>query len=519
MWQDGMLPLLALLLFAAAPVAMADGSRLDLQGKTLKVATLLEVPFSFKQGDNSSSIRGFYIDILDLLAEELNFKYNLYVVPDNKYGAQLPNGTWNGLIREVIDGKADFALAPLRITANREKYVDFTVSVASSGMSIVVKQELQEAESYAALFLMPFAPSTWILVILFYFICTALAFTLWLLSPYEQGEPQLDQIPILRRSKKSACSSFMLVTGGLFVQGFARTPKSPAIRILASVWWLFTLVTVACYIGNMGSVLNDRLAIKRLQPPFESFEELVGQSKIPYGVLKGAASHNMFKSSKLPSFKRADKYLRDNPDSLANTVLQGISRAKTGNYAFLAESLTAEYYTSINCDLIAAATGITTLDFALAVAKNSSLRCILNEAILKVKMSGQLTATKDIWWTKNRDCSDQLSFEAKSMALMPGDFACLYGLVLIGALVALLALPVEMYIKNALPFKLLPSRGGGTTAAAAGAGATPAASTAAVAGAAPEAAAAPAAAGPSSSAAADTTGGESAEAAEQRPLV
>uniref|UniRef100_A0A1I8IYI3 Glutamate receptor n=1 Tax=Macrostomum lignano TaxID=282301 RepID=A0A1I8IYI3_9PLAT len=456
MWQDGMLPLLALLLFAAAPVAMADGSRLDLQGKTLKVATLLEVPFSFKQGDNSSSIRGFYIDILDLLAEELNFKYNLYVVPDNKYGAQLPNGTWNGLIREVIDG------------------------------------ELQEAESYAALFLMPFAPSTWILVILFYFICTALAFTLWLLSPYEQGEPQLDQIPILRRSKKSACSSFMLVTGGLF---------SPAIRILASVWWLFTLVTVACYIGNMGSVLNDRLAIKRLQPPFESFEELVGQSKIPYGVLKGAASHNMFKSSKLPSFKRADKYLRDNPDSLANTVLQGISRAKTGNYAFLAESLTAEYYTSINCDLIAAATGITTLDFALAVAKNSSLRCILNEAILKVKMSGQLTATKDIWWTKNRDCSDQLSFEAKSMALMPGDFACLYGLVLIGALVALLALPVEMYIKNALPFKLLPSRGGGTTAAAAGAGATPAASTAAVAGAAPEAAAAPAAAGPSSSAA------------------
>uniref|UniRef100_A0A1I8H853 Glutamate receptor n=1 Tax=Macrostomum lignano TaxID=282301 RepID=A0A1I8H853_9PLAT len=452
MWQDGMLPLLALLLFAAAPVAMADGSRLDLQGKTLKVATLLEVPFSFKQGDNSSSIRGFYIDILDLLAEELNFKYNLYVVPDSKYGAQLPNGTWNGLIREVIDG------------------------------------ELQEAESYAALFLMPFAPSTWILVILFYFICTALAFTLWLLSPYEQGEPQLDQIPILRRSKKSACSSF------------ARTPKSPAIRILASVWWLFTLVTVACYIGNMGPVLNDRLAIKRLQPPFESFEELVGQSKIPYGVLKGAASHNMFKSSKLPSFKRADKYLRDNPDSLANTVLQGISRAKTGNYAFLAESLTAEYYTSINCDLIAAATGITTLDFALAVAKNSSLRCILNEAILKVKMSGQLTATKDIWWTKNRDCSDQLSFEAKSMALMPGDFACLYGLVLIGALVALLALPVEMYIKNALPFKLLPSRGGGTTAAAA-AGATPAASTAAVAGAAPEAAAAPAAAGPSSSAA------------------
>lgn len=482
---------------------------MDYQGKNLRVVTVMESPFAFRQGNNVS-IRGYYIDILNMLKEELNFTYTLSVVPDDMYGAQLPNGSWNGLIGSIIRNESDIALAPLRITANREKYVDFTVSVSSSGMSIVVKQKMMDAESFASLFLMPFAPSTWILVILFYVIYCSLAFTLWLLSPYEQGQALLAQTSILRRSKKSACSGWMLITGGLFVQGFARTPKSPAIRILASVWWLFTLVTVACYIANMVPVLNDRLTVRRMQTPFESFDELVAQAEIPYGVLKGAASHNMLKTSRLPSFQKAYKYLEDNPDNLAESVMAGIARAKRGNYAFVAESLSAEYYTSINCDLVAAATGITTLDFALAVQKNSPLRCILNEAILKLKVSGQITSAKDTWWTRNRDCSQQLTFQDRSMALLPGDFVCLYGLVLFGALVALAALPIEMLLKGTLAIKL-PNRDGTATAAPASAAA------AAPAGDAAAAAAAATAAGPSNSGGA--TAGEAGTGAEKKPLV
>lgn len=47
--------------------------------------------------------KGFSIDVLDALAKILGFKYEIYQVSDGKYGSQLPNGTWNGMIGELIN--------------------------------------------------------------------------------------------------------------------------------------------------------------------------------------------------------------------------------------------------------------------------------------------------------------------------------------------------------------------------------------------------------------------------------
>lgn len=47
--------------------------------------------------------KGFSIDVLDALAKMLGFKYDIYQVADSKYGSQLPNGSWNGMIGELIN--------------------------------------------------------------------------------------------------------------------------------------------------------------------------------------------------------------------------------------------------------------------------------------------------------------------------------------------------------------------------------------------------------------------------------
>lgn len=47
---------------------------------------------------------GFCIDLLKVIADNLGFHYELYLVPDGKFGAE--NQTtkeWNGLVREIID--------------------------------------------------------------------------------------------------------------------------------------------------------------------------------------------------------------------------------------------------------------------------------------------------------------------------------------------------------------------------------------------------------------------------------
>ena len=46
--------------------------------------------------------KGFSIDVLDALAKILGFKYDIYQVADSKYGSPLPNGSWNGMIGELI---------------------------------------------------------------------------------------------------------------------------------------------------------------------------------------------------------------------------------------------------------------------------------------------------------------------------------------------------------------------------------------------------------------------------------
>lgn len=53
--------------------------------------------------------KGFSIDVLDALAKILGFKYDIYQVGDGKYGSPLPNGSWNGMIGELI-GKVRMVL-------------------------------------------------------------------------------------------------------------------------------------------------------------------------------------------------------------------------------------------------------------------------------------------------------------------------------------------------------------------------------------------------------------------------
>lgn len=47
---------------------------------------------------------GFCIDLLKTIADLIGFSYELYIVPDLKFGAEnTSTGEWNGLVREIID--------------------------------------------------------------------------------------------------------------------------------------------------------------------------------------------------------------------------------------------------------------------------------------------------------------------------------------------------------------------------------------------------------------------------------
>ena len=75
---------------------------------TLRVTTILSQPYVMQRkgfaNNTNEQFEGFCVDLLKAIAEMLHFQFELYLVPDGKYGAEnTTTKEWNGLVREIID--------------------------------------------------------------------------------------------------------------------------------------------------------------------------------------------------------------------------------------------------------------------------------------------------------------------------------------------------------------------------------------------------------------------------------
>ena len=94
-----------------------------------RVVTILQEPFVEIGGPEATNgFQGYCIDLLEMIREDLNFTYDIYLVPDGKFGAMEQTGNWNGMIGQLVSGEADIALGPISVIAERETDIDFTVS-------------------------------------------------------------------------------------------------------------------------------------------------------------------------------------------------------------------------------------------------------------------------------------------------------------------------------------------------------------------------------------------------------
>ncbi|PAA89430.1 hypothetical protein BOX15_Mlig007793g1 [Macrostomum lignano] len=439
--------LLTLLLLACCcHLAASQAGAADLENRELRVVTITQKPFVMRVED-SDPVRyeGFYIDLLNLLQRELKFRYRIYEVADSKFGSRSPKGVWNGLMGDIVNKTADLTLATLRIMPKRLEAVDFTLPISSSGLSLLYKEAASQT-SQAALLLQPFDASTWVLLLLVYIIYLGLAFVLFLLSPYELGGSAGSASSTVAKARKAGCGAFAFITGGLFIQGFARTPKAPSARALAFAWWLFALATACCYTAGLAT----RLMAGRptASAKFGSLQELMAQSKVPYGVLAGGSTATMLANSNIPEFLAVNAFLSRNPSWNVKSTEDGLQRVRKGGYVWIAEGITADHHGMTECELVSSPTGLATVDIGLAIAKGSNLKQAFDAAILKVKANGELDSMKSRWWRKNDDqCAAKASDWPSPLA--PGDLLGLYLVLLLGCLAAFVALPLEFMLKAA----------------------------------------------------------------------
>ncbi|CDQ62180.1 unnamed protein product [Oncorhynchus mykiss] len=114
---------------------------------TLTITTILENPYvmlrpNHQEMEGNERYEGFCVDMLKELADILKFKYCINLVGDGVYGVSGTNGTWTGMVGELISRKADLAVAGLTITAEREKVIDFSKPFMTLGISIMYRVHL-----------------------------------------------------------------------------------------------------------------------------------------------------------------------------------------------------------------------------------------------------------------------------------------------------------------------------------------------------------------------------------------
>ena len=71
------------------------------------------------------------MELLNILAERLNFTLEFIPSIDGSYGNQLENGSWNGMVGMLQRGEADLAIPFLAMLAHRLDAIDFPKAITS----------------------------------------------------------------------------------------------------------------------------------------------------------------------------------------------------------------------------------------------------------------------------------------------------------------------------------------------------------------------------------------------------
>ncbi|RMC13859.1 hypothetical protein DUI87_08942 [Hirundo rustica rustica] len=384
-----------------------------LENKTIIVTTILESPYvmmkkNHEMLEGNDRYEGYCVDLATEIAKHCGFKYKLTIVGDGKYGARdADTKIWNGMVGELVYGKADIAIAPLTITLVREEVIDFSKPFMSLGISIMIKKP-QKSKPGVFSFLDPLAYEIWMCIVFAYIGVSVVLFLVSRFSPYEWHTEEFEDGRETQTNESTnefgIFNSLWFSLGAFMQQGCDISPRSLSGRIVGGVWWFFTLIIISSYTANLAAFLT----VERMVSPIESAEDLSKQTEIAYGTLDSGSTKEFFRRSKIAVFDKMWTYMKSaEPSVFVRTTAEGVARVRKskGKYAYLLESTMNEYIEQRKpCDTMKVGGNLDSKGYGIATPKGSSLRTPVNLAVLKLSEQGVLDKLKNKWWYDKGEC-------------------------------------------------------------------------------------------------------------------
>uniref|UniRef100_A0A4W5QJU7 Glutamate ionotropic receptor kainate type subunit 4 n=1 Tax=Hucho hucho TaxID=62062 RepID=A0A4W5QJU7_9TELE len=389
---------------------------------TLTITTILENPYvmlrpNHQEMEGNERYEGFCVDMLKELADILKFKYRINLVGDGVYGVSGTNGTWTGMVGELI--------SRVRVTGRRPGYFSF---------------------------LDPFSPGVWLFMLLAYLAVSCVLFLVARLTPYEWYNPH----PCLKGrcnlliNQYSLGNSFWFPVGGFMQQGSTIAPRALSTRCVSGVWWAFTLIIISSYTANLAAFLT----VQRMEVPIESVDDLADQTAIEYGTMHGGSTMTFFQNSRYQTYQRMWNFMHSKqPSVFVKSTEEGIARVVNSNYAYLLESTMNEYYRQRNCNLTQIGGLLDTKGYGIGMPVGSVYRDEFDLAILKLQEDNRLEILKRKWWDGGK-CPKEEDHRAKGLGME--NIGGIFVVLVCGLLVAIFMAVLEfMWFLRQTPGKEL----------------------------------------------------------------
>ncbi|XP_062985238.1 glutamate receptor ionotropic, NMDA 3A [Elgaria multicarinata webbii] len=358
-------------------------------------SAVLDALFESLQGGNDTvptklkqCCYGYCIDLLEKLAEDMNFDFDLYIVGDGKYGA-LKNGQWTGLVGDLLAGTAHMAVTSFSINTARSQVIDFTSPFFSTSLGILVRTKDTAAPIGA--FMWPLHWTMWLGIFV------ALHITAIFLTLYEWKSP-FGMTPKGRnRDKVFSFSSALNVCYAIL---FGRTaaikpPKCWTGRFLMNLWAIFCLFCLSTYTANLAAVMVGEKIYEELSGIHDPKLHHPSQG-FRFGTVRESSAEDYFKQSfpdmheymkrfNVPATPDGVEYLKQDPEKLD---------------AFIMDKALLDYEVSIDadCKLLTVGKPFAIEGYGIGLPPNSPLTSNISELISQYKSHGFMDVLHDKWY-------------------------------------------------------------------------------------------------------------------------
>ncbi|KAG7477176.1 hypothetical protein MATL_G00091220, partial [Megalops atlanticus] len=375
---------------------------------------------------------GYCIDLLEKLAEDMGFDFDLYIVGDGKYGAY-KNGRWTGLVGDLLSGAAHMAVTSFSINSARSQVIDFTSPFFSTSLGILVRT--RDTAAPIGAFMWPLHWSMWLGIFV------SLHVTAMFLTLYEWKSP-FGMTPKGRNRKK--VFSFSSALNVCYAILFGRTaaikpPKCWTGRFLMNLWAIFCLFCLSTYTANLAAVMVGEKTYEQLSGIHDPKLHHPSQG-FRFGTVRESSAEDYVKKS----FPEMHEYMRRYN---VPTTPDGIDCLKDDPQkldAFIMDKALLDYEVSIDADCKTLTVGkpFAIEGYGIGLPQNSPLTSNISELVSQYKSDGFMDMLHDKWY-KVVPCGKRSFAVTETLQMGIKHFSGLFVMLCVGVALSLLTTLAE----------------------------------------------------------------------------